>query len=92
VTLVARAPGCSAAAAGSMGLICLYCCIRSGIVDGGEVVPSLSSLAGCPSSPFCRTRNIGQREMIVVIARPWWHVLVGGKMGEALRSSRVVVF
>jgi hypothetical protein len=56
-----------------------------------EVVPSpvstiLPSLAGCPFYLFCRPHNVGHGEM--VIARTWWHLLVDGNMGGALRIIR----
>src|SRR4051812_26239523 len=44
-------------------------------------------------APFCapRPRDDNHREMAWMVPIPWWRVLVGGKLGGALRIDRVVV-
>jgi hypothetical protein len=52
----------------------------------------------CHPSPFFLLLSLvglgtfGHDEMTVVIARLWWHVMVGGKIARALRIVSVVVF
>jgi hypothetical protein len=47
--------------------------------------PASPSTPPVPSSRSYQPRNVDHDETTVVIARPWWRVLVGGKIGGALR-------
>ena len=84
---------CSRPGRASVGLVCPCYCIQSATADGGggcslPYATVLSSLQESLLLGLCWPRNMDHGATAVVIARPWWRVLVGGALGGALRIVR----
>jgi hypothetical protein len=80
---------------GQAGLVCPRCHIRMATAKAVEVVLSraaevLLSLTLLPFFSPSRPCSGDHNEMARMASRPWWRVLVGGKLGGARRIIRVV--